>query len=320
MKTALLLSHSKDYFNIDLVTAALQEEKVRTIRLNTDLFPETIKINEQVSKSGSSVIVETENEQFDTQEIDVVWYRKIWTPVIKSPMEEQYLNASIKESIAVRTALFQSMDGVPWLDPIPQVTKASDKFYQLRLAQSVGLSIPKTIISNDAKAVKSFYQNLKGGMICKLHTALSLSMEGGGFSMQTTQIQEEDLDDLDMLSVCPMIFQELVPKAYELRIAYIDQQCFAGKIQGANAIDWRHSKSEKFSWQPYEINQNLQQQLIALMQKLELSFGAIDLIVQPDGTYIFLEVNPVGEWGMLEKELDLPISQAIATGLIKRLS
>ena len=56
------------------------------------------------------------------------------------------------------------------------------------------------------------------------------------------------------------------------------------------------------------------------MEHLQLSFGAIDLIVQPDGQYVFLEVNPVGEWGMLEKDLDLPISRAIARGLIQRIS
>jgi hypothetical protein len=36
-----------------------------------------------------------------------------------------------------------------------------------------------------------------------------------------------------------------------------------------------------------------------------------------DDKYYFLEVNPVGEWGMLEKFLHLPISEAIAQHLIK---
>lgn len=320
MKTALLLSHSQDFFNIDRVTTALQAAKVKVIRLNTDLFPERIKITEQVNHSGSSVMIQTEKASFDTKEIDVVWYRKIWKPIINSQMEEKYLTASINESLSMRTSLFQSIQHLPWLDPIPLVKRASDKFYQLRSAQAVGLCIPKTIVSNDAKAVRSFYSSLKSRMICKLHTSLSFGMKASPFSFYTTQIEEEDLDDLDMLSFCPMIFQERVPKAYELRIAYIDQQCFAGKIMGADALDWRPSESDNFSWGSYKIPQNLQAQLIVLMQKLGLSFGAIDMIVQPDGSYVFLEVNPVGEWGMLEKELDLPISRAIANGIIKRLS
>lgn len=319
MKTALLLSHRRDYFTIDRVAEALEKEKIKTIRLDTDCFPETIKISERVDQSDSSILVQTESRTFDTHDIDVVWYRKIWKPIIKSPMEEQYLNASIKESIAVRKALFQSMQHLPWLDPIPLVEKASDKFHQLRIAQSVGLSIPQTIISNDPRAVKSFYKKLKGGMICKLHTPLSASMEGNSFSLYTTQVQEEDLDELDMLEVCPMIFQELIPKAYELRIAYIDQACYTGKIISKNTIDWR-KPNQDVSWDTYTISESLREQLIALMQKLDLSFGAIDLIAKPDGSYVFLEVNPVGEWGMLEMELNLPISQAIAKGLLNRIS
>jgi len=320
MKTALFLSHSQDFYTIDRVTAALQAAKIKVVRLNTDLFPERIKISERVNHSGYSVTVQTEEASFDTKEIDVVWYRKIWKPIIHTPMEEKYLTASINESLSMRTSLFRSMQHLPWLDPIPMVKEASDKFNQLRTAQVTGLCIPKTIISNDAEAVRLFYLSLKRGMICKLHTSLSFGMKASPFSFYTTQIEEEDLDDLDMLSVCPMIFQERIPKAYELRIAYVDQQCFAGKIVGADALDWRPSKSETFSWEPYQVPEKIQDQIIRLMQKLGLSFGAIDMIVQPDGTYVFLEVNPVGEWGMLEKELELPISKAIAKGLIKRLS
>ncbi|NEO45670.1 MAG: MvdC family ATP-grasp ribosomal peptide maturase, partial [Moorea sp. SIO4A3] len=39
-------------------------------------------------------------------------------------------------------------------------------------------------------------------------------------------------------------------------------------------------------------------------------------IVTPDGEYVFLEVNPTGEWGMLERDLGYPISDAIADALL----
>nr|MCF4968340.1 MvdC family ATP-grasp ribosomal peptide maturase [Nostoc sp. CMAA1605] len=52
------------------------------------------------------------------------------------------------------------------------------------------------------------------------------------------------------------------------------------------------------------------------MGRLELRFGAFDFIVTPDGEHIFLEVNPNGEWGMLERDLDYPIADAIAETLV----
>jgi glutathione synthase/RimK-type ligase-like ATP-grasp enzyme len=53
------------------------------------------------------------------------------------------------------------------------------------------------------------------------------------------------------------------------------------------------------------------------MSELGLVFGAVDFICTPAGEYVFLEVNPGGEWGMLERDLRLPISEAIAAALVE---
>jgi glutathione synthase/RimK-type ligase-like ATP-grasp enzyme len=52
------------------------------------------------------------------------------------------------------------------------------------------------------------------------------------------------------------------------------------------------------------------------VQALGLCFGAIDLILTPDGEYVFLEVNLNGQWAYIEDLLGLPISAAIAEMLI----
>ena len=54
------------------------------------------------------------------------------------------------------------------------------------------------------------------------------------------------------------------------------------------------------------------------MHLLDLVFGVIDFIVTPDDQYVFLEVNPSGEWGMLEQKLELPIGAAIAHSLLEK--
>jgi glutathione synthase/RimK-type ligase-like ATP-grasp enzyme len=59
------------------------------------------------------------------------------------------------------------------------------------------------------------------------------------------------------------------------------------------------------------------QPLTLLMNKLGLSYGAVDLIRTPAGDHVFLEVNSGGEWGMLERDLEYPISDALARALLK---
>jgi len=319
MRKVLFLTHSGDLYNIDRVQEALHDRGVEGLRMDTDLFPTGMKISEWVDHSGSKVCFTIKGQEYEKEQIGAVWLRKIWEPRQDLEMEQKYREASVKESVAVRTAFFKSFENVPWLDTIPAIQKASDKYYQLRVAQSVGLKIPKTIISNDPSAVKRFYNALKGEMVAKLHTPLSFGMKTDDFFLYTTKISREDLDDLDMLAYCPMIFQELIPKAYELRIAYIDGHCFTGRLNTADVMDWRKSDPELVKWQSYEITKELQHQLTLLMNEIGLSFGAIDLIRQTDGQYVFLEVNPIGEWGMLEKELNLPISKFIAEGLINRM-
>lgn len=52
------------------------------------------------------------------------------------------------------------------------------------------------------------------------------------------------------------------------------------------------------------------------MKDMNLSFGAFDYIVTLDDEWIFLEINPNGQWLWLEQSLDLDISQKIIDYLI----
>ncbi len=52
-----------------------------------------------------------------------------------------------------------------------------------------------------------------------------------------------------------------------------------------------------------------------MMKRLDLSFGTIDLVETPEGDYVFLEVNPSGQWLWLDDKLDLGISDAVASWL-----
>jgi D-alanine-D-alanine ligase-like ATP-grasp enzyme len=49
---------------------------------------------------------------------------------------------------------------------------------------------------------------------------------------------------------------------------------------------------------------------------MSLAYGAIDLILTPDGRYVFIEINPNGQYQWLEDMTGLPISRRIARLLI----
>jgi hypothetical protein len=52
------------------------------------------------------------------------------------------------------------------------------------------------------------------------------------------------------------------------------------------------------------------------LREFNLTFGAFDFSVTPDGRWWFLECNPAGQWGWLVEETSLPIAEAIADELV----
>jgi len=54
-----------------------------------------------------------------------------------------------------------------------------------------------------------------------------------------------------------------------------------------------------------------------LLEKFQLNFGAIDMVLTPNDEYVFLELNPNGQWLWLEHLTGLPISEEMAKLLIK---
>ena len=65
--------------------------------------------------------------------------------------------------------------------------------------------------------------------------------------------------------------------------------------------------------QPVELPCEVADRCRLLVRELDLLYGAIDLVRTPDGRYVFLEINPNGQYLWIEHDTGLPISAAVAT-------
>ena len=68
---------------------------------------------------------------------------------------------------------------------------------------------------------------------------------------------------------------------------------------------------------PTELPADTAGKIRALMERLGLLYGAVDLRRTPDGRFVFLEVNPAGEWRFIEERTHQPITQAMAEFLAR---
>jgi MvdC family ATP-grasp ribosomal peptide maturase len=318
--TVLLLTHSADFYTIELVAEALSRRGARTFRLDTDRFPSTVQLSAHTGNDRAVHLITDAGAQVSSAEIRAVWLRKLWTPQMDAGLDERYREMCIRESVAALEGFLDAFHDVRWVNEIQRERAAENKLRQLRLAGQAGLRIPRTLVTNDPAAVRHFFDETAGQMVAKLLRPLTASMNADALFVYTSRVREEDLAFAGTLRHSPMVFQELIPKAFELRVAWVAGEAFTGALDASGTsrgqTDWRRAAPEECRWQKSELPVEVLRGLQALMSELGLVFGAIDLICTPAGEYVFLEVNPGGEWGMLERDLGLPIADAIARALL----
>jgi MvdC family ATP-grasp ribosomal peptide maturase len=320
----LLITFSEDYYTVDLVRESLERRNTKAIRVNTDEFPMSCTLSAGMSSDTGYFMLETAEHSIRSTDVKGVWMRRYWTPRLSDDLDPEFRAGCIRESQEVMSLFMDSLSHAAFVDPLRVIDKAGNKHYQLELAKSLGIRIPRTLITNSPDRLRDFYRQEKGEIVAKLLTPLSRSMSATSFFVYTNEVEESLLEDAESLRYCPMTFQELIHKEYELRIIYVDGQYFTGKIDASGSllgkVDWRRSLRGEIDWERYEIPDTLKTQLNQLMDRLGLTYGAIDMIKSKEGEYVFLEVNPTGEWGMIQKELEYPVSDAIANAILKRMN
>lgn len=316
----LLLTHSADLYTVDLVAEALTRRGARPFRLNTERFPASLKLSARLGNDRVAHLITDGGARLSAGEVRAVWARKLWTPQMGADLDGRFRAMCVRESVAAFEGFLDALRGARWVNDLRRERAAENKLRQLRVAAAAGLRIPRTLVTNDPAAAREFYEETEGRTVAKLLRPLTFGMDADADFVYTSRVKAEDLADADALRHSPMVFQELIPKARELRVAWVDGEAFTGALDASGTsrgqTDWRRAAPEECRWERGELPAEVSSGLRSLMSELGLVFGAVDLIRTPAGEHVFLEVNPAGEWGMLERDLDLPISDAITRALL----
>lgn len=306
----LLLSHSQEPLCTELVAGALRARGAAPLRIDTDSFPAGLTLSATVGPADAGTLL----RDGVPLAVSAVWLWRLWPARLDPRLDSRHVEPAQRESAVTLRGLLDLLWAVPWIDPLDINQAAGNKTRQLRLAHAVGLLVPPTLITSDPAAARQFFTAHHGNVVAKLQTTLTYGMQAQG-SLPTRLLRQKDLDALAGLRHCPMMLQRYIPKAYELRIAWVQGRAFVGALDGAKCgVDWRYESTA--TWQPHALPAPIHAALGRLMSALGLRQGAIDMIVTPPGEYVFLEVNPNGEWGMLQAELELPIAEALADALL----
>lgn len=298
----LIITHKED-FTADFVIDKLNKQGIKYYRFNCE---DIDKENYLFSNQNKFAFQFNNLNSFYS-----VWFRRTKLPQldIKDEAEKLYL---LGEYDSLLNNLFLQLRTKKWLSNPTNVYQAENKIFQLHIAQEIGFVIPDTIITNQHSVLKEFLTKHNNNVIVKPLSQGRITSENELKLIYTNKIKTDIIEKIDSYSLTPSIFQEQIEKKYELRITVVNEKVFAAKVDSqkleGTKTDWR---KEKNSFEKYLLPNDIEKKCVELVQKLNLSFGAIDIIKDSKGKYIFLEINPNGQWAWLDMEAGLNISDEI---------
>jgi ATP-GRASP peptide maturase of grasp-with-spasm system len=183
------------------------------------------------------------------------------------------------------------------------------------LARSLKITTPNDFIFSTKSSLSAVISSPNDQFITKVISGHCVQEFNSGTIYNYTNLV--DINNLDSTSFFPSLVQNYVPKKYELRIFFLDNKFYTMAIfsqkDNQTNVDFRNYNDEKPNRTvPYKLPKEIENSLHLLMNKLDLNCGSIDMIVTPKNEYVFLEVNPVGQFGMVSYPCNYNLEKKIA--------
>lgn len=294
----------------DYVIQHLSTAGVPLARVDSADFPVQLTASATIKPGGPWAV--TLND-IDLDDVTAIYYRRPGRFVFSPEIPDPYLSWCEGQA---RYGFWGVLESLParWVNHPRAVASAEYKPRQLAWANTCGLTIPPTLVSNDPNAVAAFAESVDGDIVTKpLYARMPRDEHGRlmGLTYVATVSPQRWRDE--SIRTTAHLFQQRVPCAWHIRLTVVGQHMFATEIhQPAGAhLDWRHDRDAVSDLRPCPVPNDIRRGVTALLRHAGLLYGALDFIVTPSGEWIFLELNPNGQWAWITPTRHL-ITTAIA--------
>lgn len=213
----------------------------------------------------------------------------------------------------------------------------TNKLYNLFAAKQFGISIPYTFISQYinkirtklddnyeyiSKSINDFYYiNINE----RKRTDSSILLQNKRVLGTKTELINKENVEWEIFEdiIYPSLVQEKLEKLFELRIFYLYGEFYSMAIfsqeDEKTKLDFRNYNLEDPNRTvPFLLPLELKNKLINLMKKIGLNCGSIDMVYTTAKEFVFLEVNPVGQFEQVSYPCNFYIEKHIANKLLFR--
>lgn len=286
-----------DYFNFDSVDISI---------------PGKTEVNdENLAKKYTSIWYRRPRANFDNMVIDQtesdlskILFDKIKSNQ-KSELRELYeyiFNSSLHGSVVLGNRLKTRVN----------------KLEILSLANRLGICIPRTKVVTKKSQILEFQKEVNNSLITKSIFepifAIDNDLEQRHISY-TNELTDSILEKIPNY-FSPSLLQEKVEKDFEIRTFVMGENFYSMAIFSQNnkktAVDFRKYDREKPNRNiPFTLPEELKAKIKKLLKAIDFNTGSIDIIKGTNGKYYFLEINSVGQFGMVSKPCNYNIEYHI---------
>lgn len=317
----VLLITNKDDVTTDFIVNRLNKIGAKYYRLNTEDLMSSIGINFDIERNEYVLIDQEKNQNVDLSSVKSVYYRRPVLPKIKiGSLSEGENEFVIREIAYLLEGLYKILNDRFWISPVTSIREAENKIYQLLVARDIGLEIPVSLITTSQAKAETFLKQLKGNCVIKPIKNGKIDNHENPMVVFTSLITCGDIGLMDGVKNCPTYLQSKIEKVADIRVTVVGKKVFSTKIHSQEfeetMIDWRKGENTKIRHERIKLPPEIEVKCMELIDRLGLHFGAIDFVLDRDTRYVFLEINPNGQWGWIEKRLGYDISGEIVQLLL----
>lgn len=310
--TVLILTDAEDT-TASRVAAELAMRGMPVARFDTADFPQRLRLNATIEGGGWRGYLTDGQTEVALADVASVYCRRPAAFELDQAMSGPERCWASGEARRGFGGVVQALPCL-WVNDPVAAARCEFKPVQLAAAERCGLSIPRSVITNDPEMAFAWVKDLAALYVYK-PLAGAMQHEVGQMELAYTQpLESPDVVRDASLARTAHLFQEWIDKAYEARVVVVGERVFTVAIHGTSGesrVDWR-ADNEALRYEVTDPPPLVRLGLVALLRRLGLVYGAADMVVTPGGEWVFLEVNQAGEWGWLADETGIKVGSALA--------
>ncbi|PKR79473.1 grasp-with-spasm system ATP-grasp peptide maturase [Brumimicrobium salinarum] len=262
---------------------------------------------------------------FELDEIKSFWYRKSWFRMFENlefifPEELESVNSDYREYLlneeisSLETFIVKRFEDRPHIGNY--FAKNGNKLVYFLEASNAGMKIPDFTVTTDKSLVE---RELKRGikMVKPIQDLFYSNTEKESIkNYYSIDYSVEELSKFNE-TIFPSMLQSYIDKKIEIRVFYLHGELYSMAIFSQNddktRVDFRNYNDEFPNRMiPFKMPGDMCSKIRVFMNAINLNTGSLDFILTEEEDYIFLEVNPAGQYGMIEQNCFYSLDERIS--------